>query len=105
MSDFIRFPNALKVEDLVTLLNSWPENTKGWNLDNILISLLDELGKQYGYGFLMQMAKWVADVQCYENPKEAVESKENRFAVLHWELSQNFNKIANKLLKREIPDE
>lgn len=57
--------------DLTTLLNSWPEGTNGFNSDVSLITTLNQLCKQHGYGRVHQLAEAIEDL--WRNPEKELE--------------------------------
>lgn len=48
--------------DLTTLLNSWPEQTVGFNNDVELITILNQLCKRHGYGRVHQLMEGIEDL-------------------------------------------
>lgn len=52
-------------------LNSWPEGTAGYDIDAELISIINLLCKQHGYGRVPQIAASIEDL--WRHPEKLVE--------------------------------
>jgi hypothetical protein len=86
----------LNHDDLNVLINGWEEGTLGHEEQRQAIAALDILGKRLGYGALAQIAQWLYEVQCHDDPKKAIFMKRERFHSLGWNLPERFEEVAAK---------
>lgn len=80
--------SGVNSQDLM-VLNGWPEYALGFQEENQLIELLNELCKKHGYGRIAQLAEQIEDI--WRNPeklKEYAQARQKRIqeleADLHW---------------------
>jgi hypothetical protein len=59
----------IDVSDLL-VLNCWRDGTVGWHKENQLISLLNELCKEFGYGRVPQLANAIEDIWRHPEKRE-----------------------------------
>jgi len=62
--------------DLTTLLNSWPQGVIGFNNDVALITTLNQLCKQHGYGRVHQLMEAIEDL--WRHPEKEPEYQAQR---------------------------
>jgi hypothetical protein len=83
-------------DELNTLLNSWPDNTRGHVFERTVIGVLDTIGRQIGYGALEDLAHGLYLIQCNNDIKEVANFKQKRFKSLNWPLPPNFEEVAKQ---------
>ena len=78
----------MNITELNDILNGWPKHGIGYAIEKEVIKELNRLGAIVGYGRLAQIALHLRQIQCDNQPQEAIELKRNMFQFMGWELPQ-----------------